>query len=150
MSIEPAIAGALAAVLGSLVGGSASITTAWLTQRTQSRRELVSAEIRKREQLYTEFIAECSRLAIDAYANSLQRAETLLPAYALINRIRLVSSEEVLLAADRAIRRISGQYFERNLTLDELRELTPMASADPLKPFSEACRKELLALRTEA
>ena len=63
--MDPSIVSALSAVLGSLVGGSATIATAWITQKTQSKRELAGAEIRKRELLYTEFIDECSKLAID-------------------------------------------------------------------------------------
>jgi hypothetical protein len=54
--MDPAILSALAAVMGSAVGGSATLGTAWITQKTQSRRELVNAEIRKRETLYGEFI----------------------------------------------------------------------------------------------
>ena len=41
--------GALAGVMGSVVGGSASIATAWLTQRSQNVRELVRDEMHKRE-----------------------------------------------------------------------------------------------------
>ena len=64
--MDPSIVSALSAVLGSLVGSSATIATAWITQKTQSRRELVGAEIRKRELLYSEFIDECSKLTLDA------------------------------------------------------------------------------------
>jgi hypothetical protein len=60
--MDPTIVSALSAVLGSAVGGSATLATAWITQKTQSRREIVAAEIRKREALYGEFIAECSKL----------------------------------------------------------------------------------------
>jgi hypothetical protein len=63
--MEPAILTALSAILGSAVGGSATLATAWLTQRTQGRRERVETEIRKREQLYVEFIAESSKLFRD-------------------------------------------------------------------------------------
>jgi hypothetical protein len=148
--MEPAIVSGVAAVMGSLVGGSATIATAWITQKTLSRRELMGAEIRKRELLYTEFIAECSRLAIDAYAHTLERPETVLPAYALLNRIRLTSSEDVLAAADQTARRITEQYLARNMTLEKLRELARAASADPLKAFSAACRNELKSLRNRA
>jgi hypothetical protein len=58
--LEPAVLTALSAILGSAVGGSATLLTAWLTQRTQGRRERIEAEISKREQLYSEFIAEGS------------------------------------------------------------------------------------------
>ena len=43
---------AMAAVLGSLVGGSATVATAWLTQTTANKRELVQLEFRYRETLY--------------------------------------------------------------------------------------------------
>ncbi len=46
--MDPAIVSAMAAVLGSLVGGSATVATAWITQRTLSKRELLGMEIRTR------------------------------------------------------------------------------------------------------
>ena len=54
----------MAAVLGSLVGGSATMAAAWITQRTSSRRELVRMELQKRETLYGEFITEAVPLII--------------------------------------------------------------------------------------
>ena len=68
--MDTAIVSALSAVLGSAVGGSATLATAWITQKTQSRREAVGAEIRKRERLYGEFIEEGSKLAVDALDRS--------------------------------------------------------------------------------
>jgi hypothetical protein len=73
----------------------------------------MGAEIRKRELLYTEFIAECARLAIDAFGHTLERPETVLPAYALLNRIRLTSSDAVLAAAEQTVKNIAEQYFAR-------------------------------------
>lgn len=63
--MDASIISALAAVAGSLMGGLASITTAWVTQRTQSKCELMRAEISKRETLYADFSCECSRLLMD-------------------------------------------------------------------------------------
>jgi hypothetical protein len=120
--MDTAIISALSAVLGSLVGGSATIATAWITQKTQSRRELVGAEIRKRELLYTEFIAECSRLAIDAFEHTLEHPETVLPAYALLNRIRLTSSDAVLAAAEQTVKNIAEQYFAPNMSVEDMRD----------------------------
>jgi len=54
--MDQAIISALAAVMGSVVGGASSIATAWFTQKAQSRRESANAEIRRRELVYTEFI----------------------------------------------------------------------------------------------
>jgi hypothetical protein len=68
--MDATIVSAMAAVLGSLVGGSAM-------------------EIRARETLYGEFIRECSKLVIDSFTRTLDKPDPLLPAYELLNRIRL-------------------------------------------------------------
>ena len=149
-SIDPAVVSGLSAVLGSLVGGLASVMTAWFTQRTQGRRELLTAEIRKREILYTEFIAECSRLRIDSLQHTIQSPETVVNLYALDNRIKLTSSEPVLAAVEQVLGLIITQYYQPNLTLDEIRELATTKYADPLKAFSSACRAELEQLRRSA
>jgi hypothetical protein len=139
---------AMAGVLGSLVGGSATVATAWLAHRTQTRREFVRLELRKREMLYGEFIGVCAKLLVDAFDHTLDKPDTLLPVYALINRIRLSASQPVLAAAEALLRRITEQYFSKNLTLDEMRMLARSANSDPLKFFGETCRVELKSLRT--
>jgi hypothetical protein len=138
---------AMAGVLGSLVGGSASVATTWMAQRTMNKRELAREELRKREALYGEFIGECAKLVMDAFTHRLEKPETLLPLFALINRIRLCASRKVLAEAERLLRRITDQYFANNLTVEELRELAHTEQADPLSAFGEACRAELKSLR---
>ena len=145
------IISALAAVLGSLVGGSATFATAWITQRTQGRRELMRAEISKRETLYGEFICECSRLFMESLARTLEKPETLLPVYALLNRIRVSASDAVLAQAEQILIRIAEQYFSPNLSIEELRAIIQSGGdADPLKAFGEACRTELKSMLAEA
>jgi hypothetical protein len=139
--------GALAGVLGSVVGGSASIATAWLTQRSQNVRELVRDEMHKREALYGEFVAEGAKLLMDAFTHTLEKPETLLRAYALVNRIRLCASPAVLNEAERLMGRITDQYFSSNLTFEELRRVARSTEADPMRPFGEACRAELYSMR---
>ncbi len=141
---------AMAGVLGSLVGGSASVATAWITQRTLSKRELFRLEMRKREALYGEFVGECAKLLMDAFTHTLDKPETLLPIYALINRIRLSASQPVLAEAEHLLRRITEQYFARNFTVEELRQIARSADADPLKAFGDACRVELESIRARA
>jgi len=138
---------AMSGVLGSLVGGSATVATTWVAQRTTSRRELIQGDIAKREVLYGEFIAECAKLIVDAFTHKLDKPEALIPIYALINRIRLRGSQPVLAEAEHLLRYITERYFARNLTVEELRELTRSADADPLKAFGEACRTELKSIR---
>jgi len=137
----------MAAVLGSLVGGSATIATTWITQRTSTKRELIRQELRKRETLYGEFITECSRLAIDALVHGIEKPETMWSAYALLNRIRLSASEAVLAEGERVLKEIATQYFSANVSLDEFRSIALSHERDPLKSFGEACRIELKALR---
>ena len=139
--------GALAVVMGSLVAASATVGTTWITQRTLIRRQVMRAEMRKRESLYGEFISICATLLVDAFIHTLESPERLLPAYALLNRIRLTASAPVLAEAERVLRRISDQYFARNLSVEELRQLSVSDEADPLKEFGEACRRELRTVR---
>jgi hypothetical protein len=146
--MDPAIVSAMAAVLGSLVGGSATFATAWITQRTRSKRELIGAEIHARETLYGEFICACSKLVVDSFERTLDKPETLLPAYELLNRIRLCACDAVLAEAEQVLQRITEQYFSPNLSVEEIRALVRSggADADPLKSFGEACRIELKSL----
>ena len=144
--MDTALVGAMSGVLGSLVGGSASVVTTWVSQKTLSRRDLVREEIHKREALYGEFIAECAKLIMDAFVHTLDKPEKLLTIYSLINRIRLCGSKPVLLEAERLLGRITDQYFAKNLTVDELRALAHSDKADPLKAFGEACRAELKSI----
>ena len=137
----------LSGLVGSLIGGSATVATAWVTQRTVNKRELVRIEIGKRETLYGEFIAECSRLLVDALTHTLESAEILLPSYALLNRIRLSASHPVLLEAERLLKRITDQYFSKNVSLEYVRQLVVSDDADPLHAFGESCRAELRAMR---
>jgi hypothetical protein len=44
--------------------------------------------------------------------------------------------------------RITEQYFARNLTVEELRELARSVDADPLRAFGAACRVELDSMRS--
>jgi len=140
----------MAGVLGSLVGGSATVATAWITQRTANRRELTQLEMRKRETLYGEFIAECAKLLMDAFTHTLDAPEKVLPLYAMLNRIRLSASQPVLAEAEHLLTRITDQYFSKNLTLGEIRDLARSEAADPLRTFGEACRVELKSVRAAA
>jgi hypothetical protein len=145
--MDTALVGAISAVMGSLVGGSASVVTTWMAQKTLNKREVLRDELRKREALYGEFIGECAKLFMDAFTHKLEKPETLLPVFALINRIRLCASRKVLAEAEHLLGRLTDQYFASNLTVEELRKLAHTEKADPLSDFGEACRAELKSLR---
>ena len=146
--MDAPIVSALAAVFGSLAGGFATVATAWVAQRTFSKRELVRAEISKREALYVEFISECSRLFMDSLVHEFGKPEAMSPVYALLNRIRVSASDGVLAQAANILKRLTEQYFSPNLSLEELRSLVESGSdSDPLKPFGDACRAELRSMQ---
>jgi hypothetical protein len=148
--MDSTLVSAMSGVLGSLVGGSASVATTWIAQKTLNKRELMREQLRAREALYGEFIGECARLFMDAFGHTLEKPEKLLPVYALINRIRLSASPAVLAEAEHLLRRITEQYFSVNLTIEELRKLALSEDADPLKAFGDACRAELESMRRGA
>lgn len=60
--------GALSAVLGLLVGGTATAATSWMSQRTPNRSKQIKDEMKGREALYGEFISECAKLAVKAHS----------------------------------------------------------------------------------
>ena len=137
---------AIAGVLGSIAGASATVATAWVTQRAANKRQLLQAEINSRQTLYGEFISECAKLLMDAFVRSLEKPETLLPLYALVNRIRLCASPAVLGEAERLLTRIADQYFSENLTVEQMRELARNHKSDPMMAFAEACRAEFQSM----
>lgn len=130
--MDTVIVTALTGIVGSLLGGSASMATAWVTQRTSNKRKQFHAEFIRRETLYGQFINECSAGALDSFENTLEKGERLLSIYSLLNRIRLCASDAVLTAAEGALAAIAEQYFRPNIKLEQLRALIrDGANADP-------------------
>jgi hypothetical protein len=137
---------ALAAASGSVVGAVVSGFIAWNTNRMQTVRELTQEKLRERRSLYGEFITEASRLAVDAVSHTLETAEKLVNLYGILGRIRLVSSKNVLVEAEKCCRQIVDLYESPNLTVEQLRASMDSDDFDPLKAFSSACRAELLKI----
>jgi hypothetical protein len=146
--METAFMTAAAAGLGSLFGAAASITTTWITQHTQNVRAHTEWRQREREALFREFIAEGSRLAMDALTHSMERPDAIMKLYGILSCIRLVCGQEVVRQGERCCRRIVEQYGQPNLTTGQLRVAVAanrVEDLDPLREFSNACRNELLA-----
>lgn len=133
---------AMAALFGSLVGSLGSSASTWITQRHADQRDLLARRIFYRVQLYSEFITESTRVLVDALENNFKDPNQLIPAYALLNRIRLTASKEVFASAESVVREIVKDYSEPNLTPEQIRSKA-LQGNDPLKQFSETCRAEL-------
>ena len=124
-------------------GASAAIATTWISQKSQTRRDLAKSETRKRETLYGDFITEASQRLADAFDHSLDEPEKLVKLYAILGRIRLVSSDAALTAAEECCDRVVDLYSEPNRKIDEIFTTLHSGELEVLKQFSDACRVEL-------
>jgi hypothetical protein len=140
---NPAAIPMLSAFGGSIVGALSSTVSALILQRHRERRELAANKVSHLEQLYSDFINESARLLVDAVQHSLEDPSTLVPIYALISRIRLRSSTEVIESGERLITAVLKVYDEPNITPEEIQSAAASKHNDYLQEFSTVCRREL-------
>jgi hypothetical protein len=136
---------AMAAIFGSLVGALGSSVSTWISQRHADERDLLGRRVFYRVQLYSEFITESTRILVDALESNFNDPNKLIPAFALLSRIRLTSSKEVFASAEGLIREVVKSYSEPNMTPEQIRSRA-LDVDDPLKHFSDICRAELDSL----
>jgi hypothetical protein len=147
--MNPGSITALAALFGSIIGALGSSLGTWITQRHQGRRDLLAKTIYHREGLYSDFIHESARLLVDALEHDVGDLKNLIPAYALVSRIRLSSSPNVLASAEGVVSEIIGSYSKPNLTLEQIRSRPTTGDDDPLRRFSDICRAELESMQRQ-
>ncbi|WP_439370327.1 hypothetical protein ACRQ5Q_35895 [Bradyrhizobium sp. PMVTL-01] len=135
---------ALAAFGGSTVGVVSTLLTGWVTKRRKSQWRRHAHAFSAREKLYRSFIEEASRLYADALTTDKSEISQFVHLYALVGRMRMVSNDEVVLAAEKAGRLILETYTSPNRSLVDLPKL--IDDVDPLREFSQACRRELQAV----
>ena len=146
MHIDPALLSALSALVGALIGGTASLVAAIYTQRYQDRLQRVAREATKREQVYADFIMSASKLLLNAYVHdgiTLNGDEQHL--VGLANRMRLFAPPNVINEAETVIKGLIEISLKPSLDLRKLAiaELSKEMNSDPLLPFSLACRQDL-------
>jgi len=145
--MDAAYLSAFAALAGSAIGGLTSLAASWLTQRVQVNAQQLAHDIGRREELYKEFIEEASKTYADAVEHSETNAGQLVCLYALVSRMRVLSSQLVVEHADMVMRHILDTYRSPNRKIPDVAEslLTDTlrgGALDPLRDFSEACRQE--------
>ncbi len=142
--MDSSIVTALAALLGSLIGGLTSLATTWVTQRHSAKSQWLREEVAKREILYSAFIDEASQRLADAAEHNISSPAQIVHFYALFNRIRFLGSDEVARTADQVMEITISLYNAPNVTLQELlaANIRP-DEPDPLLGFTSACRREL-------
>jgi hypothetical protein len=139
---------ALAALAGSAVGGVTSLVAAWVTQRHQDYASRLAQDRARRQKVYGKFIDEASKFYADALVHDEAEVTSFVSVYALISRMRLMSSTAVIEKAEAVARVVIDTYFTPNKTFPEFRQLmNNHAIGEPLRAFSEECRKELNSSR---
>ena len=142
--MDVAYVSAMAALVGSVVGGLTSTGTTWLSQRAQARAGQMAHEMELREDLYRDFIIAASKAYGDALLNSEPQIAELVSLHAMISRMRIVSLPGTIACADKIMLTIIDTYFSPNQSVRELRDLIKVgAGIDPLRDFSEVAREEL-------
>jgi hypothetical protein len=145
--MNPAYLSALAALSGSAVGGLTSFLSSWLSQSGQIKSQLFLNDKGRRQELYREFVDEASRSYIDSLTCDTPDLTRLVPLYALISRMRVLSSSKVIEEAENVGQLIVRSYPEPNKTFADLRAMISEHAFDPLRTFSESCREELERLK---
>jgi hypothetical protein len=143
IDMDVAYVSALSALAGSVIGGLTSGITSWLNQRSLARAGLLAHELTRRQELYKDFIVAASKAYGEALVVSEPKIEELISLYAMISRMRVISSSNIVASAEQVLLETTGAYFEPNRTVPELRELIRTGTGvDPLKDFAEAVRQE--------
>src|SRR6516164_4240501 len=145
--MDAAYISALAALTGTAIGGLTSFATSWATQQAQAPAQRLAAERDARAALFGRFLDEAAKAYSDALQNRRDDITGMVGIYALISRIRLISSPQVVEAADTVARIIVDAYIAPNITMEEMRANWIDRHVDPLRDFSEACRRELQTFR---
>ena len=122
----------------------ATATSNWINQHRKHRVLGKTRAHTHRHKLYKQFIGEASKLYADALVNEKSEISNLANIYALIARMRVISNDEVIHEAEKMGRRILDTYLSPNRNFIELPNL--INEMDPLRDFSDACRRELQTL----
>jgi hypothetical protein len=134
---------AVAALVGTFVGGITSIATSWLGQQRQTKEQRRAHKQDELQALYKQFILDASKLYVDALEHDTTEIPKLVDIYATINRMRVLSPPKVVAEADKALRTIIDTYAQENKTFSGIRQSISQGFPDPLRAFSQACHDEL-------
>ena len=146
MYIDPALLSPVSALLGTVVGGGASLLGAVYTQRSRDRIQRVASEIVKRETVYADFVMSASNLLLNAYTHDeISLGADVQRLIGLINRMRLFAPTDVVEGAEAVLRAIVEILLKPSIELRQLAKeaLSKSLDPDPLLTFSSICRTDL-------
>jgi hypothetical protein len=140
--MDNAYVSAISALAGSAIGGLATFATTWLAHHAQTNAQRLAQAIARQEHLYGRFIDEAAKSITDALTRELDDPSKLVRLYALIGKLRLFASANVVSQAEEVMQRIVETYNLPNRDFHKLEDRRRQ-DADLLRAFSEACREDL-------
>ena len=146
--MDAAYLSAAAALAGSVIGGLTSLATSAFSQHAQFRARRLEHDLDRREELYTSFIQEASKLYTDAWEHDQADTGKLVNLYALLSRMRMRSSPRIVECADRVCQVIIATYLAPNKTFRDIPDVLKDSAMDPLREFSNACRDDFTSRLT--
>ena len=149
--MDSSLISALAVLTGAATGGTASFLGSWLVHQREVRVQWLAQDKLRRQNLYKEFIEEASKCYIDALQHHQPDILLLVVLYAKTSEMRVMSSPEVLAAAECIVRRVVDAYCKPDIAFTdvELKTLVENGSFDILRDFSDSCRSEFDSLRAQ-
>jgi hypothetical protein len=145
--MDVAYISALSALLGAVIGSAISGVSSWASQRLQAKAALIGQDKVRHQDLYRDFIIQASRVYADALMHNEPQVADLVGLYALIGRMRILSSPKLVACAERIASTATDDYFAPNKTIREIHDMIKQGgNLDPIKEFSEIARDELQAI----
>ena len=111
-----------------MLSGLTSLASAWLTQYHQDRSTGLSQDKVRRQKLYKRFIDEARSSTPDALARDKAEIAALVSVYALISRMRVVSSSAVVEKAEAVV--LMPRGAEQSLVVLTLRSTMMMGLSE--------------------
>ena len=110
--------------------------------RTQMKAERSASSKSKRQNLYKAFIDDAAKTYADALIHNKLETNGLIALHALVSRMRIMSSWQVIESAVKVVKLITETYSQPNKSPDEIESMISNGRVDILLSFSEACREE--------
>jgi len=144
--MEVAYVSALSALAGSVVGGLISGVATWLSQREQVMAGKRAHDQARKEDLYRDFILAASKAVGEALTSNDPKVQDIVALYAMISRMRVLSSPRIVACAENVMLVALDTYFAPNKTISEVHDMMKTGGGerlDLLKEFSELARDEV-------
>jgi|SRR3977135_2692555 hypothetical protein len=97
-----------------MIGGLTTGMTSWLNQRSLAKAGQLAHELSRRQDLYKDFIVAASKPYAEALVVNEPKIEELIALYAMISRMRAMSSPNIVACAERVLSETTGAYFQPN------------------------------------